>query len=81
MPRATLPVTGDPRVCIIHKNIPEMIAKITTKVSANGTNIENLVNAGRGGIAYTMLDVQSVPEGLAEAIMTIDGVIRVRIIK
>ncbi|MBQ4040112.1 MAG: 3-phosphoglycerate dehydrogenase [Oscillospiraceae bacterium] len=81
MPRATLPVTGDPRVCIIHKNIPEMIAKITTKVSANGTNIENLVNAGRGGIAYTMLDVQSVPDGLADAIMTIDGVIRVRIIK
>lgn len=80
MPRAVLPQTGDPRVCIIHKNIPEMIAKITAKVSANGTNIENLVNAGKGGIAYTMLDVQSVPDGLKDAIMSIDGVIRVRII-
>lgn len=81
MPRAVLPVTGDPRICIIHKNIPDMLAKITTTVSSNGINIENMVNSGKKAYAYTILDVASVPDKLEEAIKAIDGVVRVRIIK
>ena len=81
MPRAVLPVTGDPRICIIHKNIPEMLAKITTAVSASNTNIENMVNSGRKDYAYTLLDVASVSDTLEDALKSIDGVIRVRIIK
>ncbi|MCQ2428103.1 MAG: 3-phosphoglycerate dehydrogenase family protein [Clostridia bacterium] len=78
MPRAVLPRTGNPRIGVIHKNIPEMIAKITT--AAAGVNIEHMVNAGRGDYAYTLLDLASLPEGLADKIKCIDGVIRVRII-
>ena len=81
MPRAVLPVTGDPRICIIHKNIPEMLAKITTAVSASNTNIENMVNSGRKDYAYTILDVASVSDTLEDALKAIDGIIRVRIIK
>ena len=81
MPRAVLPVTGDPRICIIHKNIPDMLAKITTTVSSNGINIENMVNSGKKAYAYTILDVASAPDELADAIKSIDGVVRVRIIK
>ncbi|NLA86254.1 MAG: 3-phosphoglycerate dehydrogenase, partial [Clostridiales bacterium] len=36
MPSATLNRTGDPRICVIHKNIPDMIAKITGTVSSCG---------------------------------------------
>lgn len=81
MPRTFLPVSGDPRICIIHKNIPDMIAKITTMVSSNGINIENMVNSGKKAHAYTILDVASAPDELADTLKTIDGVIRVRIIK
>ena len=81
MSRAVLPVTGDPRICIIHKNIPEMLAKITTAVSASNTNIENMVNSGRKDYAYTILDVASVSDTLEDALKAIDGIIRVRIIK
>jgi len=78
MPRAVLPPTGNPRIGIIHKNIPEMLAKITSAVS--GTNIEHMVNAGRGDYAYTLLDLASIPADLAIRLQAIDGVIRVRTI-
>ena len=66
MPSAYLPRTEDPRLCVIHKNGPDMIAKITTVVSGAGLNIENMINAGTKGraFAYTMIDVPSVAPGL-----------------
>ncbi|MBR4745005.1 MAG: 3-phosphoglycerate dehydrogenase [Oscillospiraceae bacterium] len=76
MPRAFLPPTGNPRAGIIHRNVPEMLAKITSAVS--GTNIEHMVNAGRGDYAYTLLDLAAIPDGLVEKLKAIDGVIRVR---
>lgn len=78
MPRATLPPTGNPRIGIIHKNIPEMLAKITTAVS--GVNIEHMVNAGRGDYAYTLLDLAAIPADLPASLQAIEGVIRVRTI-
>jgi D-3-phosphoglycerate dehydrogenase len=82
MPYAFLPRSGDPRVCVIHRNIPEMIAKITGVVSSFGVNIENMLNAGKKGrrLAYTMLDLSSVPDGMDGAIEKIDGVIRIRLL-
>ena len=78
MPR----IAGDPRICIIHKNVPEMIASITTVISKLGINIENMINAGTKdkAVSYTMLDVNKITNGLEEAINGIDGVIKVRII-
>ena len=76
MPRAFLPPTGNPRTGIIHRNVPEMLAKITSAVS--GTNIEHMVNAGRGDYAYTLLDLAAIPDGFEEKLKAIDGVIRVR---
>ena len=83
MPNAFLPRSGDPRVCVIHDNVPDMISKITGTVSACGVNIENMINASTKGRkqSYTMLDVQSLPPGIEEAIGKIDGVTRVRAIK
>ncbi len=80
MPSATLPRSGDPRICVIHKNIPDMIAKITGAVSSMGINIENMVNASTKGRlqAYTIIDAQSIGQGLEDKIKSIDGVIRVR---
>ncbi|MDR1217543.1 MAG: 3-phosphoglycerate dehydrogenase [Oscillospiraceae bacterium] len=83
MPFVMLPRTGDMRICVIHKNIPDMIAKITGAVSACGINIENMINAGSKGRgeAYTVIDTGSVSPGLADAIRAIGGVIRVRVLE
>ena len=82
MPRAVMARTGDARLCVFHRNIPDMIAKITTLLSSMGVNIENMVNSGKKGfpIAYTMIDMDNVPDGLYEAVMSIPDVKRVRII-
>ena len=80
MPQASMPRNGDPRICVIHDNIPEMIAKITSVVSSYGLNIENMINADKKmrPHAYTMLDVNALPDGIEDAMKKIDGVIRVR---
>ena len=82
MAGAYLPRSGDPRVCIIHDNVPDMIAKITGKVSSFGVNIENSIYASKKGRlpSYMMLDIGSIPDGLEDALKSIGGVTKVRIL-
>ena len=70
------------RVCILHKNVPNMLSRFTTIVAEDGINISDLLNRSRGDYAYTMLDLDSPssPEFI-EDLKKIDGVIRVRVIK
>ncbi|MGM9521474.1 MAG: phosphoglycerate dehydrogenase [Oscillospiraceae bacterium] len=81
--RAVMPASKSPRICIFHKNIPNMIAHITSAISARGINIENMVNSSLKGspVAYTMLELSTEPdEALCDAIKANEGTIRVRVI-
>ena len=81
LPEVTMPRSGQHRVCVIHKNIPNMLTKITGLIADDNINIENLLNKSRGDYAYTMLDIDEADEvQLKNEIEAIDGVIRVRII-
>ncbi len=81
LPEITMPRSGKNRVCVIHKNIPNMLTKITGIVANDNINIENLLNKSRGDYAYTMLDIDDADIAqLQTEIEAIDGVIRVRII-
>ena len=80
MPRAYLPRSSNYRLCVIHKNIPEMIAKITGIVSGEGINIENMLNAGKKVNAYTIIDMDKTTDCLVEKINALDSIIRVRVI-
>lgn len=77
-PNAELAKTGNELVCIMHRNVPELIAKITGVCASTGANIENLVNKSKKEYAYTMLDITGKVD--AAAIEAIDGVIKVRIL-
>ncbi len=77
-PNAELAKTGDALVCVLHKNVPAILSQITTAVSNNGANIENLVNKSKNDWAYTMLDVNGTVD--VAAIDAVEGVVRVRII-
>jgi len=80
MPAAFIPRTDDPRICVIHDNVPEMIAKMTGAMSKFNVNIENMINAGKKGTvtAYTMFDVCAIPNGILDALNDIEGVTKVR---
>jgi len=70
------------RLCIIHRNIPNMLSRITSTLSDDGINIENLSNRSKKAFAYTIIDMMERPNGRAMAhIATIDGIIRTRIIE
>ena len=77
-PNAELAKTGDELVCIMHRNVPELIAKITGVCASTGANIENLVNKSKKEYAYTMLDITGKVD--AAAIEAIEGVIKVRVL-
>lgn len=81
MPAISMPRSGDKRICVIHKNIPNILTAITSAVADNNINIENLLNKSRGDFAYTMLDIgQGDYDVISAKIKAIDGVIRVRVI-
>ena len=80
-PALSMARSGVQRICVHHRNIPNVLSSITSLVSAEGINIENLANASRGDVAYTMLDVGSaVSEKAIEAINEIEGMIRVTVL-
>jgi len=80
-PRAVMPRSGKNRVCIIHRNVPAMIAKITTAFSDLDVNIENMLNQSRGNFAYTMIDTNNdIPDGAVEELQNQPDIIRVRVI-
>lgn len=82
MPAVSMARTGAARVCVIHKNIPNMISAISSKLSESGNNIESMNSKSRKDYAYTILDVaKDVADADVENIKAVDGVIRVRVIK
>lgn len=80
-PNVNLPRNEMVRICIIHRNIPHMLTKISGKVAEEGVNIENMVNHSKGDFAYTIFDTAGrVPDKVVDNISSVEGVIRVRII-
>ncbi len=78
-PNVSMPRTTKSRICVIHKNIPNMLTQISGAVSAIGVNIEKMNNQSKKENAYTILDVDDIVSKEAlKKITDIDGVIRVR---
>lgn len=74
--------SGVARLSIVHRNIPNMLASITTVLSAAGVNVENMTNKSKGEYAYTIVDVNTqVGDDMVDKIKAIEGILRVRIIK
>ena len=70
------------RVAVFHKNIANMIASFTKVFGENKINISDMTNKSKGDVAYTMLDIESpATEDIVNALNSIEGVYRVRIVK
>lgn len=70
------------RVGILHKNIPNMIGQITSIFAKADYNISDMTNKSKGSRAYTLIDTDTkASEGIVEELNTIEGILKVRIIK
>ena len=78
-PSVGLPYSENPRVCIMNKNIPNMLTQITSAFSAQNINIEHLANGSKGEIAYTIVET-NVEAGadILSKLNAIEGVFGVR---
>ena len=72
---------GTRRIAVANRNVPNMVAEMSTLVGDTGLNIANLLNKSRGDLAWTMFDVTGeVPDVLRERILSITGVLSARLI-
>ena len=81
LPDVYLDRSGAQRLCVLHKNIPAMLASITALLSRDGVNVENLSNKSKGDYAYTLVDLGAkVEPAVLEDLRRLSNVIRVRVI-
>lgn len=70
------------RVCIIHRNIPNMLTKFTATFGDLGINIDRLNNVTRGEYGYVIMDLgNTADEEEIEKIRKIEGVLKVRVMR
>ncbi|WP_349674256.1 phosphoglycerate dehydrogenase [Lacrimispora sp.] len=70
------------RIAVLHLNIPNMIGQITGTLAAGNVNISDMTNKSREKYAYTLLDLENVPDAVSiQKLNAIKGIIRVRVIK
>ena len=70
------------RVCILNKNIPSMLGKITGILAELNVNIRDLTNKSKGDYAVTLIDIDSeISEAEFRKALDIEGIIKIRIIR
>ncbi len=70
------------RVAVFHKNTANMITKFTAIIGDAGINIATMLNKSKGEYAYTLIDIENpISKEIAMSLESVEGVLRVRIIK
>jgi len=78
-PETIIPRLGAYRVTIANANVPNMVGQITTCLAKANLNIEDLLNKSYGGLAYTIVDLDSpVSDETIAQLRRIDGVLALR---
>ena len=82
-PDCNMGVKGEgQRITILHKNIPNMLGQFTTLLAEKNINIALMTNKSRKEYAYTMIDVETdAPSELEEQLGSVNGVLKVRVIR
>ncbi|MBQ6035975.1 MAG: phosphoglycerate dehydrogenase [Lachnospiraceae bacterium] len=81
-PACTLGIASKPlRVCVAHKNVPNVISNLTKILGNASANISDMVSKSRGDYAYAIFDMDSrVDDSVIEEIRAVPDVFRVRTI-
>ncbi|AEJ60424.1 D-isomer specific 2-hydroxyacid dehydrogenase NAD-binding protein [Spirochaeta thermophila DSM 6578] len=81
-PTCQLDISGDTRILIANRNIPDMVRQITGVLGSAHINISDMINKHKGNIAYNIIDVDGdIPSEATEQLSQIEGVIMVRVLR
>lgn len=81
-PNASMPHSGDVRICVMHKNVPNVLSQISAAISAENINIENMLNRSKKDYAYTIVEIiGDIPRAIVDKLDALDCVIRVIVLK
>lgn len=73
------------RITLINKNVPNIVARISTAVSDLNINIANIINRSKGDYAYTLIDLDEYDKEKIEQLVTefqaSENIIKVRLIQ
>lgn len=74
-------IEGTKRICILHKNIPNILGKAAGYFGEKGINIDHMANKSKGDYAYTIMDTfGDVDPAVVTYIESLEGVINVRVL-
>lgn len=80
-PAVSMPRNGFARICLIHRNLPNTISKLSGSLAAAGINIENMQSKAKKDFAYTILDVTGqIPDSVAARLQELPEIVRARVI-
>ena len=78
-PSISVPRSEHPRVCVMHDNVPNILAQITSAFSAKNINIESINSGSKGEVAYTIVETIALfDKEIVDKIAEINGVFGVR---
>jgi D-3-phosphoglycerate dehydrogenase len=81
-PNSSMPRTGKCRAAIFHKNIKNVLSRMTEIVGGEKINIENMLSKSQGDWAYTILDLDTeLPAAAEKKLQNISEVVKIRVIK
>jgi len=79
-PDVSMPHSGEKRICVMHKNIPNLISHLSAALGADNINIENMISRSKKDFAYSIFEINGrLPDEVIEKLRSVSGVIRVNI--
>jgi len=80
-PECILPASGQMRITIANRNVPNIIGQFTTILAEHNVNIADMLNRSRDDYAYNIIDIDSsVDEALVTRLRAVEGVVMVRVL-
>lgn len=80
-PAVSMPKTSAARVCVLHRNVKEILSKILAIVSSQGINVAHMQDQSKGEYAYLILDLDDMPSAASiDLVKNLAGIIRVRVL-
>ncbi len=80
-PAVSMARSADTRICVLHRNKPNVIATVTGAIAATGANVDNMESKSRGDYGYMIIDVTGPAAEAAKATENLEDVIKVRVIE